>query len=97
MYKNCKYCGGKFRLTTKEYTLRSRCEKKSETVIENLSMYECTICGHKEMPESSEAYISMIRNIIQKEMEKQADKSSTQYVENIYISTFKKMLSKLIG
>ena len=102
---NCKYCGGKFKVSTTEYTIRSRHAKKAETTIENLSVNECTICGHVEMPESSERYIEMIREKIRKEMEEQTNHITSVTNEaptdktsvNDHLKKFTKMIKKLIG
>lgn len=100
---DCKFCGGQFKITTTEYTIRSRHSEKSETTIENLGVNECTICGHIELPESSEKYIEMIRQTIRKEMEnhngdrrtavsKPNEKQSAEPLLN-----FKNFFKKLIG
>lgn len=106
---NCKYCGGKFKISTTEYTIRSRHAKKAQTTIENLSVNECTICGHIEMPESSERYIEMIREKIRKEMEQQtsykdlvkaelpSDNAAEKPSMNAHLKNFTKMIKKLIG
>ena len=102
---NCKYCGGKFKVSTTEYTIRSRHVQKAETTIENLAVNECTICGHVEMPESSERYIEMIREKIRKEMEQQTNHIEQTTVEissdktsiNGHLKNLTKMIKKLIG
>lgn len=102
---NCKYCGGKFKVSTTEYTIRSRHAKKAETTIENLAVNECTICGHVEMPESSERYIEMIREKIRKEMEEQTNHIEQANIQapvdkpsiNGHLKNFTKMIKKLIG
>lgn len=108
---NCKYCGGTFKISTTEYTIRSRHSQKSETTIENLSVNECTICGHTEMPESSEKYIEMIRQKIRNEMEANTmnssrilkinnatplPKSESNPIDN-HLNNIMKMFKKFIG
>jgi hypothetical protein len=100
--KDCKYCGGKFKISTTEYTIRSRHSEKNETTIENLGVNECTICGHAEMHESSERYIEMIRAIIRKEMELQANTSRNHVMKDDdsrdnNLQYFKKIFKKFIG
>jgi len=98
----CKYCGGSFKTSSKEYTLRSRHLDKAETTIENLIVKECKICGHSEMPEDSERYIEVIRQKIRKEMETQRNAAKvvvfedTPDVENP-LKNIKDFFRKLIG
>lgn len=102
---NCKYCGGLFKVATTEYTIRSRHSQKSETTIENLVVNECTICGHVEMPESSEKYIEMIRQKIRREMEGETNEAKvTSMISkpevnplDIHLKNFKNIIKKLIG
>lgn len=101
---DCKFCGGQFKITTTEYTIRSRHSEKSETTIENLGVNECTICGHIELPESSEKYIEMIRQTIRREMESQgsdkritAQNTSSDTTNDEPLANFKRFFKKLIG
>lgn len=110
MKKNvCKYCGGKFKISTTEYTIRSRHSSKAETTIENLAVNECTICGHIEMPETSELYIEMIRKKIREEMNEktnsykgiesieETDIEKEKVASDFNLSSIKNMFKKFIG
>lgn len=70
---SCANCGGKFKVSTSKYVIRSRHSEKKNVEIENLSVLQCTICGNIEMTEASEFYIRIIREKIKNEMQQKVN------------------------
>ena len=66
--KKCVYCNNNMKLVKKEHPVRSRNQNSSEVVFEDLKTLVCTVCGHSELPESSEHYVNFIKQKLRKEM-----------------------------
>lgn len=66
----CTVCEGKFKRSTKKHVIRTRHQEKGQITIENLPVLQCSVCGHVEIPEESEAVIAAIRASVRRDMER---------------------------
>lgn len=83
MTNKCKKCNNNsFKETTIQHLIKTRDENRKEVRIENLPVKECNICGTQMFPERSEEVIDIIKQVVQQEMERAAEKEHEEIKYN---------------
>jgi len=85
---NCQH--SQFKLVKRNYIVKSRNALRSQTVMEDLLIQECKICGEITIPEDSKRIIDVYRKKIREEMEKMSS-------DSLHLGSIKDTIKKLIG
>lgn len=91
-----------FKIIKKKHPIKTRFSLDNEIVVENLPVNECKICGHTVIPESSEKYITMIREKIRDKMKESIEEERIKEEESsqdqtLNFSKIKDTIKKIIG
>jgi len=85
---NCQH--SQFKLVKRNYLVKSRNVLRSQTVMEDLLIQECKICGEITIPEESKHIIALYRKKIREEMENMSS-------DSLHLGSIKDTIKKLIG